>query len=412
MKKSKKVTIVFTGGGTGGHIFPGLAVAKSLRNLAKEQGFQLRLVWIGNGSSKVMDRSIVTTSAVIDKFFGIPSGKLRRYASLKNFFDLFKVVAGFFASFFILLKLRPALIFSKGGYVSVPPCIAGSFLGVKVFTHECDYTPGLATKINSKVAKGIFLTYEETKAFFPPAKQSHLTVTGNPIREEFYSASAKRGQEFLRLAETHKKPILLVLGGSLGALALNTLVRSELKWLTDHFIVIHQTGVADADKNDKRTCGGAGEKSSTSCIMDSNENGDGSGAGELATTDYHPYAFIKTQMPDVLAAADIVMSRAGASTIWESAALKKPMLLIPLCGSGTRGDQVLNAEYFCRVGCALTLNGEEVTAPNMKAALEKLLDKTVANKMVENLKLLVGEKKPCDTIATILLDTLAKSADK
>lgn len=481
MKNNKKLTLVFTGGGTGGHIFPGLAVAKSLKKLSLECNLPLRLVWIGNGSRRVMDRAIVTSSPFIDKFIGIPSGKLRRYICVKNFFDLFKVLAGFIAAFFVLLKLRPVAVFSKGGYVSVPPCLAAAFLKIKVFTHECDFNPGLATRINSKFAKGVFLTYEETKQYFPPSKQSLLTVTGNPIREEFYFANPLEGLNFLGIDKAHKKPILLVLGGSLGAAQLNSLVQENLSWLTEHFIVVHQTGTASkvsspiqdgANKNPPQEStlktssnpatpfNGANNDtffsapnsknktpSSSFCITtgnnldalntpatlstpntkDKNFSATPSSIGtdnnlggpkdfeETAKSnfaDYHSYDFIKSQMPDVLSAADLVMSRAGASTIWESAALKKPMLLIPLCGTGTRGDQVLNAEHFASLGCALTLVGEAATSENVKAALQKLLDKAFANKMTSALNTLIATPKPCDTIAIILLDAIKKNADK
>lgn len=158
---SEIVKVVFAGGGTGGHIYPGLAVADSLRSLCDKNGKKIQIYWIGN--SKGMDRSIVEKNVdgngirSADFFYGIPSGKLRRYLSLQNFLDLFKIFAGFIASFFILLKIRPSVLFSKGGFVSVPPCMSAKLLKIPVYTHECDFTPGLATRINSKSAK-IFLS--------------------------------------------------------------------------------------------------------------------------------------------------------------------------------------------------------------------------------------------------------------
>ena len=162
------IKIAFAGGGTGGHIYPGLAIADELKTIASEKNVDIELFWFGNSSG--MDRNIVEKSGSVNKFIGIPSGKLRRYFSLKNFFDIFKIFAGFVASFFKLLFIRPVVLFSKGGFVSVPPCIAAKLLGIPVFTHECDFTPGLATRINSKFASKILLSYEETKKFFSAEK--------------------------------------------------------------------------------------------------------------------------------------------------------------------------------------------------------------------------------------------------
>ena len=198
--KTKSV-VAFTGGGTGGHIYPGLAVADLLRKKFAGREDRLRIVWLGSRGK--MDRKIVqnarssfgenesnsadeNSANLIDAFYGIPSGKLRRYFSVKNFFDIFKIGFGFFSAFFILLKERPAFLFSKGGFVSVPPCLAARILGIKVYTHECDFTPGLATTINSRFAHEFFLSYEETKKYFSSAAQKKLVVTGNPVREVFY----------------------------------------------------------------------------------------------------------------------------------------------------------------------------------------------------------------------------------
>ena len=154
--KNNSTKIVFAGGGTGGHIYPGLAIADEIRVLFAKNDQSVRIYWFGNSSG--MDRTIVQKSASADKFYGIPSGKLRRYFSLLNFIDVFKIIAGFFVSFFHLLVLRPKVVFSKGGFVSVPPCVAARLLGIPVFTHECDFTPGLATKINSRFATKILVS--------------------------------------------------------------------------------------------------------------------------------------------------------------------------------------------------------------------------------------------------------------
>ena len=206
--------VVFTGGGTGGHIFPGLAVAEALSSSLK-----CRIVWIG--SAKGVDRKIVESSELYSaspsvlEFMGIPAGKLRRYFSFQNFIDVFKVAAGFIKSFFILLKLKPIFVFSKGGFVSVPPCAAAKFLKIPVITHECDFSPGLATRINSKFANRILVSYQETAELLPASLRSKVICTGNPVRLSFYSGRPEKGLSFLNIKSD--LPVLFVLGGSLGA---------------------------------------------------------------------------------------------------------------------------------------------------------------------------------------------------
>jgi len=309
--------IAFTGGGTGGHIYPGLAVAAVLR----ESCPQLRIVWIGGKGG--LDKTIVESSGI--EFFGIASGKLRRYFSLWNFFDIFKIIAGFFSAFFLLKKIKPALLFSKGGFVRVPPVLAAAALGISVFTHESDFSPGLATRINARFAKKIFTAYEKTALFFKPKYRSKIIVCGNPVREAFYHADAEKGRQFLKVPSGEK--ILLVLGGSQGAKEINGLIAECLMELVNYFFVVHQTG----------------------------GSGDGLALGGMNQGSYLPLPYIKCEMPDVLASASLVLGRSGAGTVWECAAAGKAMLLVPLCGSGTRGDQVENARFFEEKGAAKTL---------------------------------------------------------
>jgi UDP-N-acetylglucosamine--N-acetylmuramyl-(pentapeptide) pyrophosphoryl-undecaprenol N-acetylglucosamine transferase len=275
-----------------------------------------------------MDRSLVEREGL--EFFGIPSGRLRRYFSLKTIPDLFRVLGGFFAARSILKKLRPALLFSKGGFVSVPPCAAAASLGIPVYAHESDVSPGLATRINLRFVRStggrIFTAYARTAAFLPPACRSLCTVSGNPVRPGFRGADPAAGRAFLGLEGGER--ILLVLGASQGSLELNALVRKALPELTKYYTVVHQTGPG-------------------------NEGAEPSGK-------YRPYAYFREEMPQVLAAAELVLSRAGAGTVWENAALGKPMILLPLRGSGTRGDQVENAEFFEKAGAAAVLRPRPV----------------------------------------------------
>lgn len=369
--------IVFAGGGTGGHIYPGLAIADELKKLARDNGQEVKIFWFGN--SKGMDRNIVEKSGSADVFVGIPSGKLRRYFSIQNLFDIFKIFAGFVVSFFKLLIIRPAVLFSKGGFVSVPPCIAARLLGIPVFTHECDFTPGLATRINSRFASTILVSYEETKKFLSKEKQTKTFVTGNPVRPVFYEAESSRGKDFLFKDKKSNlsKPELLVLGGSLGAHQLNQLVTDNLEWLCEHFNVVHQCGAKDAD------------------------------FVPAATESYFPYPFIYGEMPDVIASSDIILSRAGANSIWECSVTGKPMVLVPLCGSGTRGDQVDNAKFFEEKGAAFVLLGEQADSENLKSCLTKLLDENTRKQMSLKSKELSDKKRPALLIAQLIYDKIS-----
>jgi UDP-N-acetylglucosamine--N-acetylmuramyl-(pentapeptide) pyrophosphoryl-undecaprenol N-acetylglucosamine transferase len=286
-----------------------------------------------------MDRSLVEGEGV--EFFGIPSGRLRRYFSLKTIPDMFRVLGGYVAARSILKKLRPALLFSKGGFVSVPPCAAAASLGIPVYTHESDVSPGLATRINLRfVARSggrIFCAYDETLGFLAPAYRGLAAVCGNPVRPAFHlgdgaaiASAAAAGRAFLGIGPDER--VLLVLGGSQGAQEINELVREALPELTKYFTVVHQTG----PNNDQ---------------------------GLEASARYKPYPYIRDEMPLVLAAAELVLGRSGAGTVWESAGLGKPMVLIPLRGSGTRGDQVENARFFEKAGAAVMLLPSAASLP-------------------------------------------------
>lgn len=384
MKLNKNV-VAFTGGGTGGHIYPGLAVAQELKALAKKDNKELKIYWIG--CSKGMDGTIINKALdangekIVDSFIGIPSGKLRRYFSFKNFTDLFRIVGGYFAARKALRKIKPAVLFSKGGFVSVPPCMAANHMEIPVYTHECDFTLGLANKINFMYAKTMFVSYEATKNRLSLGDQKRVIVTGNPVRDVFYSADGNKGLVFLGIKEK-TKPLLLVLGGSSGARQINELVVNNLEYLTQNYIVVHQTGLINTNEN---------------LSQQLQENYKGL---------YKPYQFIYEQMPDVVAAADVILSRAGANSIWEAAVMNKPMVLVPLCGNGTRGDQVDNARFFEEYGAAKVLVGEQATDENLKAALTEMLDEKVRAEYKENVKKLTGDKRPAEEIAKIIYNQI------
>lgn len=371
----------FTGGGTGGHIYPGLAVADELKILAKKNNQNIQIEWIGNSvgmDSKIIEKALGPDAlATVDKFYGIPSGKLRRYMSLKNLTDLFKIAAGFFKAFHILRKTKPAILFSKGGFVSVTPCLAAHFLKIPVYTHECDFTLGLANRINFKSADKMFVSYEETKNRLSAQDQQRVIVTGNPIRPTIYNGNKEKGLKFLSLENT-QKPILLVLGGSSGARQINELVFENIDYLCKNFIVVHQTGLLNADDNKSQV------------LQSTYKN------------DYKPYNFIYEEMADVLASADVILGRAGAGTIWESAVLYKPMVLVPLCGSGTRGDQVDNAMFFKEKNAAEVLLGKDADSPHLIEALNKMLDENIRKQYSDAVNNVVGDKIPAKVIAELI----------
>ena len=382
------VSIAFTGGGTGGHIYPGLAVASRLKKTSS-----CRIFWIGSGTG--MDKNIVEEAGI--EFFGIPSGKLRRYFSLKNILDIFKVAAGFFSARRILKKEKPALLFSKGGFVSVPPCAAAFSLKIPVFSHESDYSPGLATRINLRFSEKVFIPYKESLVFFGNLSKSSndsslntagkIIVSGNPIRPEFSEADPAIGRNFLGLkaeGEEAAERILLVLGGSLGSREINELIMESLPELTRYYTVVHQYGEGNAETtalNNK--------------TFDNNL--------------YKPYAYLRSEIPHLIAASELIICRSGAGTIWECKYLKKPMILIPLRGSGTRGDQVENARLFEEAGAALTfIPGAGVSAADTSALLSDLVISLAENP--EKRKLMceaeISEKDAAEFIAGEIADKI------
>ena len=334
------IVLAFTGGGTGGHIYPGLAVVSVI-----QKNNPCRIFWIG--SDQGMDKKIVEEAGI--EFFGIPSGKLRRYFSLKNISDIARITAGFFAARRILKKQKPALLFSKGGFVSVPPAAAAASLGIPVFAHESDFSPGLATRINIRFVKKMFIPYNESLNLYKKKQRSKLEVSGNPVRPVFRSADASRGREFLGIGEAER--ILLVLGGSSGSVEVNHLIYESLNELTTRCTVVHQTG-PNHDENFKTS-----EK-------------------------YKPYPYINDELPHIIAASELVICRGGAGTIWECAALGKPMIIIPLKETSSRGDQVENAKLFEEAGAAITFNND----PSDPASSSKKLSETAISLLEDSEK--------------------------
>ncbi len=332
-------SIVFTGGGTGGHVFPALAVVEELKSL-----WQGRIIWIG--SNKGIERQLLKATGI--PFFGIPAGKLRRYFSLKNIIDIFRVIGGLAASLYILARERPLLLFSKGGYVSVPPVIAARLLGIRVITHESDAQPGLATRINSRFAEKILISFAESAGYFSGKIRKRVVRLGNPVRRDLFAGEKKYGLSLVGCPENKK--VLLVLGGSQGSAQINYLIRTNLDRLTKACFVVHQAGRVDFR--------------------------------EGRQPNYFTAPFFSYELKHLLAAADLVVCRAGANTLWELASLGKPAVLIPLPRSVSRGDQLLNAEIFARNGAAVVLN--DTSGTRLLEIILDLLDNEKKLKQMES----------------------------
>ncbi len=318
-QSNRVITVFFTGGGTGGHVYPGIAVYESFLRLAAARALSIQGFWIG--SKRGIERDIVESSGI--RYIGISSGKLRRYFSVRNLIDIFKVFFGIVAAYVITKRFKPDVLFSKGGYVSVPPVIGAKFAKVPIVTHESDIDPGLATRINARFADKVILSYDETRGFFADSLMPKLITAGNPVRHEVLAGVATRGKEMFSLSS--EKPVLLVLGGSLGAREVNTLLWRVLPKLLTEWTVVHQTG--------------------------EDESGPSDGNG------YFRYKYISDGYADVLAVSNLVVCRAGATTLWELAALRKPSILIPLGADVSRGDQIRNAKLFNRLGASYILTG-------------------------------------------------------
>ena len=304
--RKKRTLVAFTGGGTAGHIIPGFAVIDELRINGWE------VFWIG--SRRLAEKELVLSERI--EFYGIPAGKLRRYFSIKNFIDLFLFIVGFGVSFYILCRLRPAVLFAKGSYVSVPPVLSAKILKIPIITHESDLTPALATRINAKFAKMIIVSFDITKDLFPIHLKDKIVVAGNPLRKDVTKGRSSRGRSRFNIPEN--APLLVVTGGSTGAHAVNNLVLKALPELIKEWFIIHQTGT-------------------TWTIPQLSP--------EIRKR-YHCLPFIYQGFPDLIRAADIVLCRAGANTLGELAAIGIPAILVPLSKAQSRGEQVANANFY------------------------------------------------------------------
>ncbi|MBQ1930606.1 MAG: undecaprenyldiphospho-muramoylpentapeptide beta-N-acetylglucosaminyltransferase [Lachnospiraceae bacterium] len=351
--------IILTGGGTAGHVTPNLA----LLPLLKEHGYEVRYI----GSYTGIEKTLVEQAGI--PYDGISSGKLRRYFDWKNFTDPFRVLKGYGEARKLLKKYQPEIVFSKGGFVAVPVVMAAKHLHIPVIIHESDMTPGLANKLAIPSATRVCCNFSETMKYLPADKAIH---TGCPIRAELLTGSKAVGQKLTGF--TDEKPVLMIIGGSLGAVAVNNAVRAALPQLLDQFQVVHLCGKNNLDESLQGTPG------------------------------YVQYEYMGEPLKDLFALADIVISRAGANAICELLALHKPNILIPLSAKASRGDQILNARSFESQGFSLVMEEEEVTNRTLLSAIQTLSQ----NKEQYVSAMLSSEQK--DSIATItgLIEELAR----
>lgn len=309
--------IVLTGGGTAGHVTPNIALLPRL----KELGYEISYI----GSYDGIEKRLITDFDI--PYYGIATGKFRRYLDIKNLTDPFRVIKGFAEARKYLKKIRPDVIFSKGGFVSVPVVQAAATLKIPCIIHESDMTPGLANKMCIPSAKKVCCNFPETVAMLPKDK---AVLTGSPIREELAKGDKLAALDLCGF--TANKPVILVIGGSLGAASVNKAVREALPNLLQDFQVAHICG---KEKMDNML---------------------------LHTEGYVQFEYVKAELKDLFAMADVVISRAGANSICELLALKKPNLLVPLSAANSRGDQILNAKSFESQGFSMVIDDDDLSA--------------------------------------------------
>lgn len=316
--------IILTGGGTAGHVTPNIALLPSLQNA----GFEVHYIGSYNGIEKKLIEDLGIP------YYGISSGKLRRYFDVKNFSDPFRVVKGFNEANRILKKIQPDIVFSKGGFVTVPVVIAAKKNHIPAIIHESDMTPGLANKLCIPSATRICCNFKETFDLLPKGK---AVLTGTPIRRELFEGNAAKAAEFCGFSKD--KPTILIIGGSSGSVAINNIVRESLDDILKNFQVIHLCGKDHLDKSLQ------GKKG------------------------YIQFEYISKELRDLFALSDLVISRAGANAICELLALKKPNILIPLSKAASRGDQILNAKSFKKNGFSYVLEEEELSRASLLNAI-------------------------------------------
>ncbi len=354
--------IILTGGGTAGHVTPNIALLPEL----EKRGYEVHYI----GSKTGIEKELISNFDI--PYYGISSGKLRRYFDVKNFTDPFRIIKGYAEAEKIIKTVKPDVIFSKGGFVTVPVVKAAKRRHVPCVLHESDISPGLANRLCIPSAAAICANFPETLEHLPKDK-AHLT--GSPIRGELFSGNRLKGLDFCGF--TANRPVILVIGGSLGSVRVNEAVRAILPELLKKYQVIHLCGKEKVDESLRNTEG------------------------------YVQYEYIQKELCDLLDAADLVISRAGANAICELLALHKPNILIPLSLEASRGDQILNAASFEKQGFSYVIREEDLTSEKLLAAIAEVDEK----KADYQAAMRASNQQNAVTMVADIIDEVANSAN-
>lgn len=352
--------IVFTGGGTAGHVMPNLA----LIDVFQEKGWSIDYI----GSNDGVEKGMVTPLNI--PYHGIRCGKLRRYFSWRNFVDPFNMLIGILQAFLLLHKLKPDVVFSKGGFVALPVVIGARLNCIPVIAHESDLSPGLANRLSFPFVGTICVTFDVGKDYFK--RQDKVIVTGTPIRPQLLNGNKERGLTLCQF--DNGKPVLLIMGGSQGASSVNRCIREALSKLTERFQVIHLCGKGKID------------------------------ASLSTQKGYCQFEYANEDLADLLAASDLIISRAGANSLYEILSLRKPHVLIPLSRQSSRGDQIENAAYFQKKGISTVVNEEDLSPQTLLTAInDVMMQRDVIIAEIESLHI--------DSATARIVDIILNSCD-
>jgi len=349
--------IILTGGGTAGHVTPNIALIKPL----EEAGWEVNYIGSKNGIEKTLIEPMNLP------YYSVSTGKLRRYFSWQNFIDPFKLLFGVLKSTYLCYRLKPRVVFSKGGFVSLPVVIGAWLNRIPVILHESDFTPGLANRLSMPFAKKICLSFDETQKYVK--QKNKIIVTGTPIRPALLQGDKQKGLAFTKL--NSNKPVILIICGSLGSKKINQTVRQDLPDLLQKYNIVHLCGKNNIDP-------------------------------ALEGENYKQYDYLNDNLADVFACSDLVISRAGANSLSELLALKKLHLLIPLSKKASRGDQIHNAKHFESIGLSHLLLEEDLNARNLSRAINK----TFSEKNETEKALDAHSRKDSVSLITELINTI------
>jgi len=369
--------ILLTGGGTGGHIAPILAVVSEIKNIACEKNIQ-EIEFMLITPDEHFREALKKAGIKVEK---IKAGKLRRYFDMKNISDIVRIFIGITQSIFIIQKFKPDVVFSKGGFASVPAVFASWILGIPIVTHESDIVPGLANKINSFFASKVLVSFEETQKYF---KKGMTIITGNPVREDVLVGDAERGIQTFNLCKGI--PILLIFGGSQGAKKINDAVLDAIEKFLEKYQIIHLCG-----KNNFCEMKDIIERKKL-----------------VYSKRYHPYAFLSDEMKDAYAVSNIIVSRAGANSIAEIIEVGKPSIIIPLSASAN-DHQTKNAKWLSEKGLAEVLPEKDLSGEKLFEKIEKLNEnEKEKGRIVKNISEYKSKMnlRPAHVIAQTILESI------